>query len=154
MCFLWQHHRGQCPKNTCCMESQSHERLRPPLLKPKFGNGWLTNAAVAIAKNSIPVFNSNSNSRVFHSNSILDSTNFNSNSNSNSGIWICIFIYICFAGWYLHINSAPKWMMQDRIGDKSAFVLVMTWCHQATSNYLSQYWSRSHRGVTKPQFDR
>ena len=33
---------GQCPKNTCCMRSQSHERLWPPLLKLKFGNGWLT----------------------------------------------------------------------------------------------------------------
>ena len=33
---------GQCPKNTCCMKSQSHERLWPPLLKLKSGNGWLT----------------------------------------------------------------------------------------------------------------
>ena len=33
---------GQCPKNTCCMKRQSHERLWPPLLKLKFGNGWLT----------------------------------------------------------------------------------------------------------------
>ena len=33
---------GQCPKNTCCMKSQSHERLWPILLKLKFGNGWLT----------------------------------------------------------------------------------------------------------------
>ena len=29
-------------KNTCCMKSQSHERLWTPLLKQKFGNGWLT----------------------------------------------------------------------------------------------------------------
>ena len=42
MCLLWPHHRGQCTKNTCCMKSQSHERLWPPLLKLKFGNGWLT----------------------------------------------------------------------------------------------------------------
>ena len=44
--LLWPHHRGQCPKNfkrqTCCMRSQSHQRLWPPLLKLKFGNGWLT----------------------------------------------------------------------------------------------------------------
>ena len=33
---------GQCPKSTCCMKSQSYERLWPPLLKLKFGNGWLT----------------------------------------------------------------------------------------------------------------
>ena len=42
-CLLWPHHRGwQYPQNTCCMRSQSHERLWPPLLKLKFGNGWLT----------------------------------------------------------------------------------------------------------------
>ena len=33
---------GQCPKSTCCMKNQSYERLWPPLLKLKFGNGWLT----------------------------------------------------------------------------------------------------------------
>ena len=37
---------------------------------------------LAIAKISIPVFNSYSNSRVFNSNAIFNSTNFNSNSNS------------------------------------------------------------------------
>ena len=50
-------------RQTCCMRSQSHERLWPPLLKLKFGNDWLiklVNAALAVAKNSIPVFNSNS----------------------------------------------------------------------------------------------
>ena len=29
-------------EHTCCMRSQSHERSWPPLLKLKFGNGWLT----------------------------------------------------------------------------------------------------------------
>ena len=29
-------------RQTCCMRSQLHERLWPPLLKLKFGNGWLT----------------------------------------------------------------------------------------------------------------
>ena len=29
-------------RQTCCMRSQSHEILWPPLLKLKFGNGWLT----------------------------------------------------------------------------------------------------------------
>ena len=29
-------------RQACCMRSQSHERLWPPLLKLKFGNGWLT----------------------------------------------------------------------------------------------------------------
>ena len=43
--------------------------------------GKLVSAAEAVAKKSILVFNSNSNSnsRVFNSNSIFNSTNFNSN---------------------------------------------------------------------------
>ena len=84
---------GQCPKNlkrqTCCMWSQPHERLWPPLLKLNLEMvGKLVSAAVAVAKSSIPVFNSNSNSnsRDFNSNSIFNSTNFNSNSNSGIGI--------------------------------------------------------------------
>ena len=85
MCLLWPHHRGQCPKNTCCMKSQSHGRLWPPLLKLKYGNGLLTNNCCG---SSCKTFNSNSNSRVFNSNFIFNSTNFNSNSNSNSGIGI------------------------------------------------------------------
>ena len=44
--LLWPHHRGamsqELKRQTCCMRSQSHERLWPPLLKLKFGNGWLT----------------------------------------------------------------------------------------------------------------
>ena len=50
---------------------------------------------VAVAKNSIPVFNSNS--RVFNSNSIFNSTNFNSN--SYSGIWIEIELQFQFDNW-------------------------------------------------------
>ena len=75
---------GQCPKNlkrqTCCMRSQPHERLWPPLLKLNLEMvGKLVSASVAVAKSSIPVFNSisNSNSRDFNSNSIFNSTNFN-----------------------------------------------------------------------------
>ena len=42
MCLLWPHHGGgQCSKKNCCMKSQSHERLWPPLLKLKFENDWL-----------------------------------------------------------------------------------------------------------------
>ena len=65
------------------MWSQPHERLWPPLLKLNLEMvGKLVSAAVAVAKSSIPVFNSNSNSnsRDFNSNSIFNSTNFNSNS--------------------------------------------------------------------------
>ena len=57
--LLWPHHRGQCPKNlkrqTCCMRSQSHERLWPALLKLKFGNSWLTSNCCG---NSCKKFNS------------------------------------------------------------------------------------------------
>ena len=44
--LLWPHHRGAEPQElewqTCCMRSNSHEILWPPLLKLKFGNSWLT----------------------------------------------------------------------------------------------------------------
>ena len=43
MCLLWPYHReAMTQEHTCCMRSQSHERSWPPLLKLKFGNGWLT----------------------------------------------------------------------------------------------------------------
>ena len=59
--------------------------------------GYLVITVVAVAKKSIPVFNSNSNSRVFNSNSIFNSTNFNSN--SNSGIGIGIELQFQFRNW-------------------------------------------------------
>ena len=34
------------------------------------------------------------------------------------------------------------WMPQDTFDDKSTLVLVMAWCRQATSHYLSQCWPR------------
>ena len=53
-------------RQTCCMRSQPHERLWPPLLKLNLEMvGKLVSAAVEVAKSSIPVFNSNSNSRDF-----------------------------------------------------------------------------------------
>ena len=85
------------------MRSQSHGRLWP-LLKLKFGNCWLTSKCCGSScKNSIPVFNSNS--RVFNSNSIFNSTNFNSNSNFNSGIGIGIELQFQFWKW-IHPNPA------------------------------------------------
>ena len=44
------------------------------------------------------------------------------------------------------------WMTQDRT-DKSTLVLVITWCHRAASQCLSQCWLRyaSLYGVTRPQ---
>ena len=65
--LLWPHHRGpmsqELKRQTCCMRSQPHERLWPPLLKLNLEMvGKLVSASVAVAKSSIPVFNSNSNS--------------------------------------------------------------------------------------------
>ena len=42
-------------RQTCCMRSQSHERSWPPLLKRKFGNGWLNSKCCA---SSCKIFNS------------------------------------------------------------------------------------------------
>ena len=35
-------------------------------------------------------------------------------------------------------KTALKWMPQNLINEKSALVQAMTWCHQATSHYLSE----------------
>ena len=80
--LLWPNHWGPMSQElkwqTCFMWSQPHERLWPPLLKLNLEMvGKLVSAAVAVVKSSIPVFNSNSNSRDFNSNSIFNSTNFN-----------------------------------------------------------------------------
>ena len=49
---------------------------------------------------------------------------------------------------------ALRWMPLDLTDDKSTLIKVMAWCHQTTSHYLSQCWSRSMStfGVTKPQW--
>ena len=49
---------------------------------------------------------------------------------------------------------ALRWMPLDLTDDKSTLFQVMAWCHQATSHYLSQCWSRSMspNGVTRPQW--
>ena len=48
---------------------------------------------------------------------------------------------------------ALRWMPENSIDDKSTMVLVMAWCLQATSHYLSQCWPRSMLlyGITGPQ---
>ena len=102
-------------EHTCYMRSQSHERSWPPLLKLKFGNGWLTSKCCSSSckKNSIPVFNSNSNSnsRDFNSNSIFNSTN------SNSGIGIGIDLQFQFRNW---IDPNPAY---NGIGS-----VIQNWC--------------------------
>ena len=44
-----------------------------------------------------------------------------------------------------------RWVPQN---PKSTLVQVMTWCHQTTSHYLSQCWTRSmaQYGITRPQW--
>ena len=48
---------------------------------------------------------------------------------------------------------APKWMAWNSI-DKSTLALVMAWCPQAISHYLSQYWPRSLSpcGITRTEW--
>ena len=54
--------------------------------------------------------------------------------------------------WGISYEIALKWMPPDLTDDKST--LVMTWCHQAASHYLSQCWPRSLSpdGITRPQW--
>ena len=58
-------------------------------------------------------------------------------------------------GWGISCKIALRWMALD-LDDKSTLVLVMAWCRQATSHYLSQCWPRflSPYGVTSPQWDK
>ena len=47
-----------------------------------------------------------------------------------------------------------QWVPLDLTNDKSTLVLVMAWCRQTTSHYLSQCWPRSVSpyGLTRPQW--
>ena len=51
-------------------------------------------------------------------------------------------------------DKVLRWMMQDLTDDESTLVQVMAWCHQATSHYLSQCWTRSMSpyGIIRPQW--
>ena len=57
-------------------------------------------------------------------------------------------------GWGISYEIVLRWMPLDLTDDKSTLVQVMAWCHQASSHYLSQCWSRpmSPYGVTRPQW--
>ena len=57
-------------------------------------------------------------------------------------------------GRVISCELALRWMSLGLTDDKSTLVLVMAWCHQATSHYLSQCWPRSLSpyGVTRPQW--
>ena len=43
-------------------------------------------------------------------------------------------------GWGISCELALRWTSLNLTDDKSTLVLVMVWCHQATSLYLSQCW--------------
>ena len=66
-----------------------------------------------------------------------------------------IFILVLLIGIFRssHDNTL-RWMPEDLTDDKSTLVLVMAWCRQATSHYLSQCWlsSLSPYGVARPQW--
>ena len=57
-------------------------------------------------------------------------------------------------GWSTRCEIALWYMPLDLTNDKSKLVQVVAWCHQATSHYLSQCWSRSLSpyGVIRPQW--
>ena len=67
--------------------------------------------------------------------------------NSNSESVISEYI-----SWIKFVSTAceisPSLMPQNTFADKSTLVQVMAWCHQATSHYLSQCWSRSIASVS------
>ena len=70
------------------------------------------------------------------------------------------FIYVIFKwilvidGWGISCQVALIWMSLDFTDNQSTLVHVMAWCHQATSHYLSQCWTRSLApyGVIRPQW--
>ena len=57
-------------------------------------------------------------------------------------------------GWSIACKIVLKWIPMDLTDAKSTLVQVMAWCHQATSHYLSQFWSRSLLpfGAIRPQW--
>ena len=40
-------------------------------------------------------------------------------------------------------ETTLSWLQQDLTDDQSTLVQVMAWCRQATSHYLSQFWTSS-----------
>ena len=61
---------------------------------------------------------------------------------------------LVIAGWGISCEIGLIWMSLDLTDDQSTLVLVMAWCPQATSHYLSQCWPRSlpPYGVTRLQW--
>ena len=66
-----------------------------------------------------------------------------------------IFNLVLLIGVFTASNdNALRWMPWHLTDDKSTWVQVMAWCHQAASHYLSQCWpgSMSPYGITRPQW--
>ena len=53
-----------------------------------------------------------------------------------------------------HSEMALRWMPKKLTNEKWTLVQVMAWFHQATSHYLSQFWSRFilPHAITRPQW--
>ena len=56
--------------------------------------------------------------------------------------------------WGISCEIALRWMSLNLTDDKSTLVLVMAWCHQATSHYLNQCWPRPIMpyGIIRPKW--
>ena len=70
------------------------------------------------------------------------------------------FRYVTFkltlgnGGWGMSHEIVLRWMPLDLTDDMSTLLLLMAWCCQVTSHYLSQCWpiSMSPNGVTRPKW--
>ena len=58
-------------------------------------------------------------------------------------ICMALKLVLLIDGWGIYCVIAFRWMSLQLTDDKSTFVQVMAWCHQATSHYLRQCRPRS-----------
>ena len=70
--------------------------------------------------------------------------------------WVIFKHILVIDGQVISCEITLRWMSQGLTDDKSTLIQVMAWCHQATSHYLNQCWSRSMSpyGVTRLQWVR
>ena len=69
-------------------------------------------------------------------------------------VLICLNLLHTIRSLGTHWKIPLRWMPQKFTDEKSTLVLVMAWCHQAPSHYLSQCWPRSlsSYGITRQQW--
>ena len=67
------------------------------------------------------------------------------------GFYRLIFVT---SGWGITCKIPLRWLSLDLTDDESTLVHVMTWCRQATSHYMKQWWSsfKSPYGVIRQQW--